>query len=327
MVAKSLLGEPVVVGRREDGGVFALRNICPHRGIPLHHGWLEGGDVVCCYHGWRFGTEHGRCTAIPSLTDDQDIHLDRIGVTSYPCREHQGNVWVYLPEDSPGVPDAGVLPEIPTMPGVGGWAPQVSLAMDFACDVDHAVVGLMDPTHLGYVHTSWWWQKRNREPRVKEKHYVPFGTGFRLERHELKQGGRLYRLLGRHVTTEITFQLPGIRVEHIQGDRHSVVALTAITPLTEHTTEVHQFVYWTMSWMRPFRPVAQRLARTFLGQDRDVVVRQEAGLAYDPPLILIDDADTQAKWYYRLKQQYLKSQRDGTAFDNPLRPQILRYRS
>ena len=33
-----LLGEPVVIGRMRDGKVFALRDICPHRGVPLSAG-------------------------------------------------------------------------------------------------------------------------------------------------------------------------------------------------------------------------------------------------------------------------------------------------
>ncbi len=53
MLHRTLLGEPVLIGREPGGAVFALRDICPHRGIPLSYGSLEGGEVVCCYHGWR----------------------------------------------------------------------------------------------------------------------------------------------------------------------------------------------------------------------------------------------------------------------------------
>ncbi|MEM1050424.1 MAG: Rieske 2Fe-2S domain-containing protein, partial [Pseudomonadota bacterium] len=35
MLAKSLLGEPVLIARRTDGTPFAIRDVCPHRGIPL----------------------------------------------------------------------------------------------------------------------------------------------------------------------------------------------------------------------------------------------------------------------------------------------------
>ena len=37
-----LLGIPLVLGRRNDGRVFAMRDSCPHRGIPLSAGWFDG---------------------------------------------------------------------------------------------------------------------------------------------------------------------------------------------------------------------------------------------------------------------------------------------
>ncbi len=100
LMAKKMLGEPIVVGRREDGEVFALRDICPHRGIPLHHGWIEGDGVYCCYHGWKFNTSDGVCSEIPSLTEHDRLDISRICVTSYPCREIQGHIWVFIPADS-----------------------------------------------------------------------------------------------------------------------------------------------------------------------------------------------------------------------------------
>ena len=39
--------------------------------------------------------------------------------------------------------------------------------------------------------------------------------------------------------------------------------------------------------------------------------RQQQGLRFDPALSLIDDADTQARWYYRLKQEYRRAGAEG----------------
>ena len=86
MLAKTMLGEPLLIGRDEAGGVFALRDICPHRGIPLTCGSFDGREVECCYHGWRFDTG-GHCTAIPALVPGQAFTPDRIRVCSYPVRD------------------------------------------------------------------------------------------------------------------------------------------------------------------------------------------------------------------------------------------------
>src|SRR5437667_9796984 len=90
VVAKLMLGEPILIGRDAAGAPFALRNLCPHRGMPLSAGNFDGHEVECCYHGWRFDTR-GRCTAIPSLLPGQAFTPDRIRVRSYPAREWQAN--------------------------------------------------------------------------------------------------------------------------------------------------------------------------------------------------------------------------------------------
>ena len=71
-----LLGIPLVLGRRSDGAIFAMRDSCPHRGIPLSCGWFDGARVTCKYHGWAFEAGSGQCREIPSLTSEDT--LDKI---------------------------------------------------------------------------------------------------------------------------------------------------------------------------------------------------------------------------------------------------------
>ena len=143
--AKVMLGEPILFGRDREGGVFALRDICPHRGMPLSDGSFDGREVMCCYHGWKFDTQ-GHCLEIPSLVEEQTLNLSRIKAHSYPCREVQGNIWVYM---SASEKPKNELPEVPRVPVVGDAIPKVQISMDFACNIDHAVVGLMD---LSLIH-------------------------------------------------------------------------------------------------------------------------------------------------------------------------------
>jgi len=95
-IAKEILGRPVLLGRAADGAPFALHDLCPHRGVRLSEGRFESGEVVCPFHGWRFGVD-GRCRAVPSLTTAQSVAVEKIGVAAYPVREVQGNLWVYIP--------------------------------------------------------------------------------------------------------------------------------------------------------------------------------------------------------------------------------------
>ena len=57
------------------------------------------------------------------------------------------------------------------------------------------------------------------------------------------------------------------------------------------------------------------------------MVKQQEGLAYNPTLMLIDDADTQAKWYYRLKREWQRAAEEQRPFENPIKPKTLRWRS
>jgi len=319
VLAKTLLGEPLIIGRSRDGGVFALRDLCPHRGIPLSCGAFDGEEVECCYHGWRFARD-GRCTAIPSLVPDQAFDIGRIRVKSYPAREVQGNIWLYFGDDPAGAPEVPVLPEI------GERGPNLVESVTFPCAIDHAVVGLMDPAHGPFVHRSWWWRGRHTI-HEKAKAFAPTPFGFTMLRHAPSRNSNAYKLLAAKPETEITFRLPSVRIEHTSAGRHSVVNLTAVTPLSEAECEVNHAVYWTAPYLAPLKPLLRSFVRAFLRQDRDIVALQAVGLRQRPSLMLIDDADTQAKWYHRLKNEYARARTEGRPFANPVKERVLRFRS
>jgi hypothetical protein len=69
----------------------------------------------------------------------------------------------------------------------------------------------------------------------------------------------------------------------------------------------------------PF-PVAifRIFAKIFLRQDQQTMIRQAEGLKYHPRLMLIDDADRPAKWYYALKQNLIESRRTGKPMVHPI---------
>ncbi len=318
-LAKTLLGEPLLLGRDREGRPFAVLDICPHRGIPLSYGAFDGREIECCYHGWRFDTA-GRCTAIPSLVEGQRFDIARIKLKSYPCREVQGNVWVFVGDET------GDLPDIPVVPDIGSAAPRITESLLFPCDIDHAVVGLMDPAHGPFVHGAWWWRTR-ASIHEKAKRFVPSELGFTIARHAPSSNSRAYRLLGGAPETEISFRLPGVRIEHVRAGRHLFCGLTAVTPITARETEVNHVIYWTMPWLTALQPVLRRYALAFLDQDRRVVAMQQRGLAYDPSLMLINDADMPAKWYYQLKQEYVGAREEGREFRNPVTERVLRWRS
>ncbi|MFZ4542096.1 MAG: Rieske 2Fe-2S domain-containing protein [Rickettsiales bacterium] len=321
MLPVTLLGKQLLLLRDKNGTVSALRDFCPHRGIPLRHGTFDGTEVQCCYHGWRFDTA-GTCTTIPSLTEDDKMEVRKIKCGNFHCVEQNGLIWIY----------PGATSEQPAPP------PTMAIAMprgfthvtsaDLPCHIDHAVIGLMDPAHGPFVHRSWWWRSA-KSIHAKAKNFAPRPFGFAMVSHKPSANSRAYKILGGDRTTEIKFELPALRSEHITIGHHHIYLLTALTPIDASKTILHQFVYTSNPILNALLPLLKIFGRAFIKQDVDIVVKQQEGLSQNPgtPLMLIADADTQALWYYRLKKEALAAVIEARPFENPLKERTLRWRS
>ena len=69
-------------------------------------------------------------------------------------------------------------------------------------------------------------------------------------------------------------------------------------------------------------------SRGFVRQDQLTMIQQAEGLKHNPSLMLIDDADRPAKWYFELKQARLESQATGAPMRHPMSGLVtLRWRS
>ncbi len=60
---------------------------------------------------------------------------------------------------------------------------------------------------------------------------------------------------------------------------------------------------WNVFYCVPFvTPIATFFGARFVRQDQETMIEQAEGLRFHPGLMLIDDADKPAKWYFALKQ-------------------------
>jgi phenylpropionate dioxygenase-like ring-hydroxylating dioxygenase large terminal subunit len=325
MVVREMLGQPILVARGKDGKVFAMSDLCPHRAMPLHYGTFDGETIACAYHNWRYD-RGGNCVEIPSMVEGQQIDLGKIRCGAFACVERQGIVWVYFPRDNEAPSGVTALP--PEIPLFGENAlPKAYVELPFPCSIDHTAYGLMDPAHVAYVHTSRWFRAKARVVKPKEKSFEPTGFGFKMKQHAIPPEQVMYRLLGKKVTADITYFLPGHRVERIYGERHQVVGITALTPISDEETTFHQFWFASPSWVKPFAPIVNYFTRAFLNQDRDIAVKQREGLLRAPKMMLINDSNTQARWWMRLKDEWVAAGNEGREFVNPLKAATLRWKS
>jgi phenylpropionate dioxygenase-like ring-hydroxylating dioxygenase large terminal subunit len=271
----------------------------------------------------------GVCSKIPSLVEGQGMEVERIRVRRYPVAETQGLVFIWMASDDRARGDGrDAEPDQPppVFEGVVGGAPKLIDRMTFDAHIDHAVVGLMDPAHGPYVHQQWWWRSKASQLE-KAKAFEPREAGFAMARHSPSKNSRAYRLLGGKPETEITFRLPGLRWEHVRVGARQVLSLTCLTPVNETSTRITQIIWSDHPVFALLRPLIAAGARAFLRQDGAMVNLQNQGLCYDPSLLWIDDADRQAKWYQALKREWAAARSAGRPFENPVKAQVLRWKS
>jgi len=77
------LGDKVICVANVNGTISAMDNVCLHHGGPLGQGMVEGGKVVCPWHGWQYDPQTG-----------QTAHNPNARVAVYPINIENGDVMV-----------------------------------------------------------------------------------------------------------------------------------------------------------------------------------------------------------------------------------------
>jgi phenylpropionate dioxygenase-like ring-hydroxylating dioxygenase large terminal subunit len=135
---RTVLGEPVLLYRRENGEVTAMQDRCPHRFVPLHLGRLIGDTVECGYHGLQFDCQ-GTCIANPF-----DGKVPKAAkVKTYAAVERHGIVWLWAGDavaaDPALIPDFAYLddPKRAKVPGYKHVKAHYELLVDNLADLSH----------------------------------------------------------------------------------------------------------------------------------------------------------------------------------------------
>ncbi len=145
-----VLGEKFTIYRGEDGTPHVVAYACPHRGTPLSLGWVEGDDLRCRYHGWRFDGA-GQCLEQPN--EDRPFS-DKIKMASHPTREYLGLIFAYLGEGE--APPFRHYPDL-DRPGVVTTDPPEVLPCTYWNKFDN------DHGHRAWVHRATALRKNRRD--------------------------------------------------------------------------------------------------------------------------------------------------------------------
>lgn len=261
-LACTLLGEPIVLFRRDDESPAALEDRCAHRNLALARGCVRRGTLECAYHGWRYDAA-GRCVDIPALAGNGD--RPDIRIRSYPACEADGFVWVHLGVDAPSGPPRP-FPHYREP----GWT-SFLLVNRFQAGAHACLENFLDCPHTVYVHTGWFRSKRPREQRAKLRD-LPDGyeAEFVDERNAQSVVSRLLFPRGSRMTHTDRFLMPTTsRVDYGFGDDRHYVITSQCTPITEAETMVYTMVTFRFDrrgLLGPlvrlyFEPIARQIIR------------------------------------------------------------------
>jgi vanillate O-demethylase monooxygenase subunit len=146
LTKRRILGEPLVMYRKEDGTPAALLDRCAHKLVPLSMGRLIGDLVQCGYHGMEYDCS-GKCVRVPG----QDMVPPAAKVRSFPVVERYNAIWIWMGD--PERADPSAIHRIERY-GEPGWAVIDSQYQYHRTHYFNIAENLQDPAHTTYTHRS-----------------------------------------------------------------------------------------------------------------------------------------------------------------------------
>jgi phenylpropionate dioxygenase-like ring-hydroxylating dioxygenase large terminal subunit len=279
--AATLLDERLVLYRTPDGRPVVARDLCIHRGVPLSMGWVEGEELVCRYHGLRYGPD-GACRAIPA--DPGGTIPSRLRIATFPAIERFGLVWTSLDPEA----DPALMPSFPLW-DEPGFQQIVPPWIDIAGSAGRQCEGFIDVAHFAWVHDQTFADRANPvvpsyqvgwHGRVLTADYISdvpnFPHGLGLTAPE----GFLWR---RYFEIELPFS-PRLTIFFPGGKRLSI--FNAASPISARRTRLFVPIVRDFDTDGPPEPVYEFNRRIF-EEDRAIVENQHPE---DLPLDLMAEA-------------------------------------
>ncbi|HEY3919746.1 MAG TPA: aromatic ring-hydroxylating dioxygenase subunit alpha [Stellaceae bacterium] len=286
-LARLLLGEPVVMYRREEGAPVALEDRCCHRRAPLSKGKVIGDRLQCGYHGFTFDAS-GACVAIPG----QDRLPATVGVRAYPLIERHDFLWIWMGD--PAKADPSRIPDFHRNADTG-WK-TVHSRLPIAAHYQLLVENLIDLSHVGFVHAKTIGTDDSRAA-LKFDRGDDFVAVIRepveveTAPHNLKQGMGPRSILEKSITftppcqvvidvrtTEVAPQKP----ERNQPMSLGITVLNACTPETERST--HYFWVNARDYLQDDKQLdafLQKLTVDAFNEDKDMLEAQQRCIEFD----------------------------------------------
>jgi vanillate O-demethylase monooxygenase subunit len=245
LLPRWIVGEPVVLYRKDNGTAVAVGGRCPHRYYPLADSRRVGDDIQCGYHGITFGPD-GLCKRVPSQSSVPGVYK----IPSYPLVER--GLWAFIWMGDRDLADESQIPGLEQIGyGLPGYRYEAFKTLSVKGRYQLLNDNLLDLTHLAYLHASSIGTEQNAtvpdEKKVEERsiiseRWIKGADCPPLLAQARNYGGKVNRLSGMrfvapgfHAGVDDTFIAdPGSPRD---GEViNSVKVFHAVTPATRHST-------------------------------------------------------------------------------------------
>jgi vanillate O-demethylase monooxygenase subunit len=269
-LARTLLDEPLIAYRTTGRQVVVARDLCIHRGVPLRHGWQEGDELVCAYHGFRYGAD-GRCTAVPA---QPDLPVPKkLCLSTVPSVERHGLVWVCLdpaPDSAPNLPDWPELAD-PAYRMMHDPPPE------WDCTPGRQLENFIDVGHFSWIHTGTFGNRDKPEVAPYEVERQPAGFHVAYPYLAANPDATATGFTGaptvqRYMTYDLHLPLAcRLAVEYEGGKRHCI--FDAPTPVSKRRTRIFFFIARNYDHHVPAEDLLA-WERKILAEDKPIVESQ-----------------------------------------------------
>ena len=152
-----VMSEDFALYRGPDGVAHLTQPRCPHRGMLLTAGTVEGDGLRCFYHGWKFDGG-GKCVEQPA---EPKPFCEKISLRTYPTKERFGLIFAYLGEGEPPA-----FPRYPMFEDDGIFTHTDSYVRP--ANFFNNLENVQDKSHLAYTHAhvTGTWNNYADGPRI-----------------------------------------------------------------------------------------------------------------------------------------------------------------
>ncbi len=138
-----IMGEDFTLYRGESGKCYVVAPRCAHRGVQLSVGWVEGEEIRCRYHGWKYDGQ-GQCTEQPAERGRN--FCAKVRIDHKPTVEYKGLVFAYFGEDA--------APNFPTFPEIEGDGVTEAIVYRRNCNLSNMLDNQLDESHFAFAHRT-----------------------------------------------------------------------------------------------------------------------------------------------------------------------------